>query len=74
MALAGFVNVFDPEVIVIGGGVAKAGDLLLEQARVTMESLAMTQPLKGVRLVVSELGEFSGTMGMVARLREEAAG
>ena len=74
VALAGFVNVFDPEVIVIGGGVAKAGDLLLEQARVTMESLAMTQPLKGVRLTVSELGEFAGTMGMVARLREEAAG
>ena len=72
VALAGFVNIFDPEVIVIGGGVAKAGDLLLEQARVTMESLAMTQPLKGVRLTVSELGEFAGTMGMVARLREEA--
>ncbi|MCH7999512.1 MAG: ROK family protein [Chloroflexi bacterium] len=74
VALAGFVNVFDPEVIVIGGGVAKAGDLLLEQARVTMESLAMTQPLKGVRLAVSELGEFAGAMGMVARLREEAEG
>ncbi len=74
VALAGFVNIFDPEVIVIGGGVAKAGDLLLEQARVTMESLAMTQPLKGVRLTVSELGELAGTMGMIVRLREEAEG
>ena len=73
VALAGFVNIFDPEVIVVGGGVAKAGDLLLEQARVIMESLAMTQPLRGVRLLVSELGDFSGTMGMVARLREEEA-
>ncbi len=71
VALAGFVNVFDPEVIVVGGGVAKAGDLLLEQARVTMESLAMTQPLKGVRLTVSELGDFVGTFGMLARLRED---
>jgi glucokinase len=70
VALAGFVNIFDPEVIVIGGGVARAGDLLLEQARVTMESLAMTQPLKGVRLAVSELGDFGGALGMVARLRE----
>ncbi len=73
VALAGFVNIFDPEVIVVGGGVAKAGDLLLEQARVIMESLAMTQPLKGVRLLVSELGDYAGTMGMVARLREEEA-
>lgn len=74
VALAGLVNVFDPEVIVIGGGVAKAGDLLLEQARVTMESLAMTQPLKGVRLVVSELGDFAGAFGMLARLREAEEG
>jgi glucokinase len=74
VALAGFVNVFDPEVIVIGGGVAKAGDLLLEQARVTMESLAMTQPLKGLRLTASALGDFAGALGMVARLREEAEG
>ncbi len=70
VALAGYVNIFDPEVIVIGGGVANAGDLLMDQAQVTMESLAMNQPLKGVRLVVSELGEFSGAMGMIARLRE----
>ncbi len=30
----------------------------------------MTQPLKGVRLVVSELGDLVGTFGMLARLRE----
>jgi glucokinase len=72
VALAGYVNIFDPEAIIVGGGVSQAGDLLMEQARVTMESLAMNQPLKGVRLTVSELGEFSGAMGMIARLREAA--
>src|SRR3990172_9479164 len=72
VALAGYVNVFDPEAIIVGGGCAQAGDLLMDQARVTMESLAMNQPLKGVRLVVRELGEFSGAMGMIARLREAA--
>ncbi len=72
VALASYVNIFDPEVIVIGGGVAKAGELLLEQARITMGASAMAQPLRGVRLVVSELGEFVGTLGMVARLTEEA--
>jgi glucokinase len=70
VALASYVNIFDPEVIVIGGGVAKAGDLLLEQARMEMQALAMVQPLRGVRLVVSELGEFVGALGMVARLTE----
>ncbi len=74
VALASYVNIFDPEVIVIGGGVAKAGDLLLEQARITMQALAMAQPLKGVRLVVSELGDFAGALGMVARLTEAEGG
>jgi hypothetical protein len=35
-----------------------------------MEALAMAQPLKGVRLAVSELGDFGGALGMVARLTE----
>jgi glucokinase len=70
VALASYVDIFDPEVIVIGGGVAKAGELLLAEARITMQSLAMAQPLKGVRLVVSELGDLVGTLGMVARLAE----
>jgi len=74
VALASYVNIFDPEVIVVGGGVAKAGDLLLDQARVTMEDRAMAQPLKGVRLVRSELGDFGGTLGMVARMAEAEEG
>ena len=74
VALASYVNIFDPEVIVVGGGVAKAGDLFLDQARVTMEDRAMAQPLKGVRLIRSELGDFGGTLGMVARMAEAEEG
>ncbi|MEX0800508.1 MAG: ROK family protein [Dehalococcoidia bacterium] len=70
VALASYVNIFDPEVIVIGGGVAKAGELLMAEARATMEAMAMSQPLKGVRLVASALGDFGGALGMVARLSE----
>ena len=33
LGLSGLANVFDPEVIVVGGGVARAGELLLEPAR-----------------------------------------
>ncbi|MBI1884993.1 MAG: ROK family protein [Chloroflexi bacterium] len=69
IALAGYVNVFDPEVIIIGGGVAQAGELLLEPARQAMEELAMTQPLRGVRLVAGELGKGAGALGMVAVMR-----
>ncbi|MFB3052681.1 MAG: ROK family protein, partial [Dehalococcoidia bacterium] len=74
VALAGFVNVFNPEVIVIGGGVSLSGEMFMEKARATMERLAMRQPLKDVRLELSALGDFGGALGMVARLREEAEG
>jgi glucokinase len=70
VALASYVNIFDPEVIVIGGGVAQAGDLLMDDARETMEAMAMSQPLKGVRLAAGELGDFGGALGMIARLAE----
>ena len=74
VALAGFVNVFNPEVIVIGGGVSLSGEMFMDKARATMERLAMRQPLKDVRLELSALGDFGGALGMVARLREEAEG
>lgn len=72
LGLASFVNIFNPEVIVIGGGVSAAGELFLPEAEVTMRSLAMTQPLRDVRLALGELGDRAGTLGMIACLREAA--
>lgn len=68
-AMAGLVNVFDPEAIVVGGGVSEAWDLLFEPARSAMDSLAMIKPVN-VRLARAELGDFGGALGMVAVLAE----
>ena len=70
IALASYVNIFNPEAILIGGGVARAGDLLMEQARTTMQALAMSQPLRDVRLDLGVLGDRAGPLGMIARMRE----
>jgi glucokinase len=70
IALASYVNIFNPEVITIGGGVVKAGDLLLEPARHTMQGWAMPQPLRDVRLAPSPLDKRAGALGMVAILRQ----
>jgi glucokinase len=74
VALAGFVNIFNPEVIVIGGGVSLSGEMFMDKALATMESRAMRQPLKDVRVKLSALGDFGGALGMVARLREAEGG
>jgi glucokinase len=72
VGLASYVNIFNPEMVIIGGGLAKVGDLLLGPARAEMESRAMPEALGAVQLKLAELGDYAGVMGMVALLREGA--
>ena len=73
IGLAAYVNILNPEAIVIGGGLAKAGDLLLGPARAEMERRAFAQPLAVLRLERAELGDYVGVMGVIALLRERTA-
>ena len=62
--LVGLVNTFNPEVIVVGGGpVAGAGDLLLAPAREVVEQRALPPAREGVRIVPTHFGEESGVLG-----------
>jgi len=70
IALANLVNLLSPEMIIIGGGVAREPQLFLPEAENTMRSLSLSEPLKYVRLAMAELGEMAGPLGMIARLRD----
>jgi glucokinase len=61
--LVGVVNVFNPEVIVIGGGAIAAGELLLEPAREVVASRALPPPRDAVRIVPTHFGDESGMLG-----------
>jgi glucokinase len=62
-AIGSFVNIFRPQLVVIGGGFASAGDLLLEPARETMRREALP-PAKGLAEIVrAELGTAAGLIG-----------
>jgi glucokinase len=61
--LASLVNVFNPEVIVIGGGLGKAGELLLGSAREVVAQEALTPARDLVRIVPAELGAGAGLIG-----------
>jgi glucokinase len=74
VALAGFVNVFNPEAILIGGGVARSAELFFPEARRVMEERAMRAPLEDVTLGLAELGDRAGSLGMIARLRDAVSG
>ena len=61
--LVGLVNVFNPEVIVIGGGAVAAGDLLLEPAREVVAARALPPARDGVRIVPAHFGDEAGMVG-----------
>jgi glucokinase len=71
-ALASFANIFEPEVIVIGGGVIAAGDLLLEPARRELQARALP-PMNRTPVVAAELGSDAGMIGAAAMARLEVA-
>jgi glucokinase len=62
VALSSLANIFEPEVIVIGGGVSAAGELLLEPAREELRSRALP-PMNESRVVVAALGPDAGMVG-----------
>jgi glucokinase len=70
VAFATLANIFEPEVIVVGGGVIAAGELLLEPAREEMRSRALP-PMDRATVAAAELGENAGMIGAAAMAQME---
>jgi glucokinase len=61
--IGSLANIFDPDLVVIGGGFAAAGDFLLEPARQVMRREALAPDGGRVRIVRAELGTAAGLIG-----------
>ena len=61
--IAYLVNLFNPETVVIGGGVERAGEIILEPIRKTVQKLAFAQQANMVKIITSALGEDSVCLG-----------
>jgi glucokinase len=71
IGLAGFVNVFNPQVIAVGGGVSRAGELILEPARKEVHLRARSPSRDLVEIKEATLGPASGVLGAAALARGE---
>lgn len=65
MGIANILNIINPETIVLGGGVALAGDILLEPLRKKLEKYALPVTLEGLKIVQGVLGNEAGIKGAV---------
>ena len=74
IGLAGFVNIFNPEVIAIGGGAARAGDLIRDAARHEVHLRAMSPSRDLVEIKEATLGADSGVLGAAALARNSSSG
>jgi len=74
MALAGLINLFNPSMIVIGGGVAHAGELLLNPLRRAASSCSLPAAWKGTRILPGKLDNTAVALGAVSLVIDAAFG
>ena len=73
VAIAGYVNVFEPEYIVIGGGLSRASDLYLERAVDEAGSRALPALWQRVTVSLARGGANAGVIGAGVLAAQEAA-
>jgi glucokinase-like ROK family protein len=67
IAVASLVNLFNPTVVVVGGGVSQMGDLLLEPIRQAVRERSLPSAARAVRISSALLGRRSSGMGAVTQ-------
>ncbi|MDH5380376.1 MAG: ROK family protein [Cyclobacteriaceae bacterium] len=63
MGVAGLINIFNPENIVIGGGISEAGKFYIDKIAAAAEKHAMEDCYRGVEISAAQLGNKAGFLG-----------
>ncbi len=74
VGMVNLVNIFNPEMIIVGGGMSKMGDLLLEPARQIVKERAFPLAVEAVRIVPAQLGDDAGVLGAAVFARQQELG
>lgn len=66
ICIANIVNTFDPEMVIIGGGVSKAGDIVFDKVKEVVNKRAFKAISESCKIVPAGLGTDAGVIGAVA--------
>ena len=65
-AVCSFINILDPEAVIIGGGIARAANALFEPLQQFLEPIEWRPVGQRARILAAQLGEFAGAFGAAA--------
>ena len=74
VGVSNLINILNPEIFVIGGGVAQAGDTLFDSVRRTVAARAVKLQASHCRIVSAELGDEAGVKGGIAMVLDRLHG
>ncbi|MDP3790978.1 MAG: ROK family protein [Candidatus Omnitrophota bacterium] len=69
--VAYLVNIFNPDIVVIGGGVEKAGDIFMDAVKSTVKKFAFEEPASIVKIIPSMLEDNAVVLGAAALAARE---
>jgi predicted NBD/HSP70 family sugar kinase len=68
--LALLVNIFNPEILILGGALSETGDYIRLPARSTLNKLSLSLVNNDTKLKISQLGEKAGVIGACLTARD----
>ncbi|KKS65603.1 MAG: Transcriptional repressor [Parcubacteria group bacterium GW2011_GWC1_43_12] len=63
LGISGIINTFDPEAVIISGGLARAGEYFLAGMKENIEKYVLSPEAKKTDIIFSDLGRFGGALG-----------
>ena len=71
VGIVNLINLYDPEIIALGGGVSRAGDFLLDKVNALLPEMIFFKDMPHAKIVLAELGNDAGIIGAALQGREE---
>jgi glucokinase len=72
-AVGNLLNILDPDAVIIGGGVARAGEIVLEPCRVEARRIVLAEAARATPIVPAALGVHAAAVGAAWSAREAGA-
>jgi glucokinase len=69
--VAYLVNIFNPDIVVIGGGVEKAGDIFMDAVKAAVKKYSFEEPADIVKIIPSMLEDNAVMLGAAALAARE---